>query len=273
MKTDQLNLNQLLRYGFCGMFLFVSFMYGRGGMSVFEKHSVMIKDHAVLLTSSFFGAGALLYTLYRALIYPYLGRLAFWVTFDLPDKENTNVRWLKTRHQRWHCMLPILFVLVVAAAACCIFSVRGITTTIVIICVVAFLWLKTIQKTISWRRHLSLVSMPEKEMQSDRERWQSKLNETGAQCLEEWASQIHMLYTTALALWFGSVAGAWWPSESVSIAFSKMSPSPLGCLFIAVLFLQPLLLIAVGATWKSIFQQTTFGRRHTSNLELSAQLR
>jgi hypothetical protein len=78
--------------------------------------------------------------------------------------------------------------------------------------------------------------MPDKEMQSDRERWQSKLNEAGAQCLEEWASQIHMLYTTALALWFGSVAGAWWPSESVSIAFSKMSPSPLGCLFIAALF-------------------------------------
>lgn len=159
MNTD-LKLDNLLRYGFCGTSFCGSSIFAAGMLRSFPAF-LSDGDGVAIMTALVFAVGAAFYSTYRAIIYPYLGRLALAIT---------------------------------------------------------------IRKQFKFRfKHLLPTIIPKAEQSRDEFRWDQRGKENKPK-LDEWASQIHLLYTISFSLWFGSVIGvtvlrgmplgAWWRCET-----------------------------------------------------------
>lgn len=228
MKTDQLNLGQLMRYGFCGFFLCLAFVYGRGGSAALTALFSKKESNEALLAAAFFASGAVFYSFYRALLYPLLGLIALfavyyrspWNKSDLENisKEGRCLRaWSKS--PAFLRFTPIILLVVsffvsqqwsfrVISLQCV--WVTLLTAIYVIACVLFYKRKRSLDILILSVPYIFAGKISERELKLDKERWDSKQNQTGAQHLEEWASQIHLLYTTAFAITFGSAIGAVW---------------------------------------------------------------
>lgn len=257
MKTDQLNLGQLMRYGFCGFFLCLAFVYGRGGPDELNALFSKKENNEALLAATFFASGAVFYSLYRAIVYPLLGRAAIFAVYQIDD-----ALWVRNRSDRQLreprlggltaqfllLLLPValtaLLVFTFPRAACFSICFQGITffggVALATVCLIMLILTLLSSGTPQWLKYYSKVSLiwtPKKELQLDIERWESKQREQGAQHLDEWATQIHLLYTTSLSLGLGSFAGVLWECIQQNAWTEMVQCSMLGVLVIYILLL------------------------------------
>lgn len=85
MKTDELKLDELLRYAFCGISLCASAIFARSSTPVFPM-ALRSAEVIAVLTAVAVVCGAAFYSAYRACVYPILGRLALWCAIRKQQK-------------------------------------------------------------------------------------------------------------------------------------------------------------------------------------------
>jgi len=143
--NPNLTFHEFLRYGFCGT-TFCGSAFFAGGLTSLTPFPLSTGEGIAIFTALAFVTGAAFYSAYRALLYPYLGRIALGIT----------------------------------------------------------IW-----KNFKFRpRHLWIGMIPQAEQQRDEFRWRERENGgKGKPRLDEWASQIHLMYTLGLSLWIGSIVG------------------------------------------------------------------
>lgn len=242
MKMDSLKLDQLLRYGFCGFFFFISFIYGVNGFKLSDKELGLIKDHQVWLITACFAMGVLIYTVYRALLYPCLGQISALCLVCSSNAKPSGEDRKPLSHaandmqdiSRWGW--PVTYVIL------CWLSL------VVISLVPDFLKDTLTESYIHPYTSIALsalvtalvivvtMALKKEQVKNDHARWQSILNQSGAQFLEEWASQIHFLYTSSLALGLGSIIGACWPFDGNHLK-SQLQINHYVCYAVALLFM------------------------------------
>lgn len=151
MGIDKFSLNDALRYFFCGVTFMLSFARGYGwnlsNLGALSTASVTGISLVALTT------GAVTYSVYRALIYVYLSRIAQRVSKFVAAWDKWKISFI----------LP--------------------------------------------------TNVPDAEFNLDQWRWNYGVpdgdkKKTASVKLAEWGSQIHLCYTSATAVWIGSLSGA-----------------------------------------------------------------
>ncbi len=173
-----------MRYGFCGFFFCLAFVYGTGVKDMLAA----AKDHEALLTAGSFSIGAIIYSFYRALVYPLLGRLAFYAVLKVTNKSSSYTQKesklsegveIKRRISPPLWVLIFILVLITGLGLACYHMDIWAISSCPLIAYTAFpaflivvLWFLG-GFVVVGLRHISIFTMPEMEMQVDRERWLS----------------------------------------------------------------------------------------------------
>lgn len=148
MNPERFGLHEILRYFFSGSVAFVGFVWTIGiGTVPAIPGGVTSTSGIAMLTLLASTSGAILYSSYRALLYVFVGRIAFGFA-------------LLVR------LLP------------------------------------------EWIKYVLPCTTPACELKRDKWRWKERSGgKEGKPRLDEWASQIHLLYTSSLGLYIGALIG------------------------------------------------------------------